>query len=479
MTNNGTVLIIEDDHEQKKRYKSIVEKLSYEVVTINNVTEAKNALKTLSIDFALIDIHLSPPNQMNIAEGIELIAYVKANYPEIIPIAMSNDPKIETYKRAMDAGATHFVKKPIVNEDELAIDIENARAKFSLQKVSNLVFKTKTFPSHLAAKVPDGIVLSDELRLKAKKIATGKTLPVVIYGETGTGKEEFAKLIHRRRCETQGAIPFVSVNCGNLDDNMAASLLFGHLKGSFTGATTTTSGYIGEANGGILFLDEIHYLSKTLQQRLLRVLNDGTYERLGDTKKLRSTFQVITASTKDLDEQVDVGNFLLDLRTRLIGRDIFLPPLRERKEDIPALISLFVSQDNVEMKPEDLTKLAQKCAGYYWQGNIRLLQRAIQTLLADTILCGETFNLDALPLWRTMLAPSSSQASAQTLPGSLVEKILGPLQDPCDIETAVELYEKTILERALTKHEKLSDAASALGISRASLDGKRKKHGIL
>ena len=175
MTNNGTVLIIEDDHEQKKRYKSIVEKLSYEVVTINNVTEAKNALKTLSIDFALIDIHLSPPNQMNIAEGIELIAYVKANYPEIIPIAMSNDPKIETYKRAMDAGATHFVKKPIVNEDELAIDIENARAKFSLQKVSNLVFKTKTFPSHLAAKVPDGIVLSDELRLKAKKIATGKT----------------------------------------------------------------------------------------------------------------------------------------------------------------------------------------------------------------------------------------------------------------------------------------------------------------
>ena len=139
-------------------------------------------------------------------------------------------------------------------------------------------------------------MVSDAIRETVRKIAAHGRVPVVIYGETGTGKEEVAKLIHRRRVELGGPIPFVPVNCANLRGGTAVSTIFGHKKGAFTGATETTSGFVGEAHGGILFLDELHALTLECQQHLLRVLNDGTYSRVGEAKELYSDFQVIVAT---------------------------------------------------------------------------------------------------------------------------------------------------------------------------------------
>ncbi len=393
------------------------------------------------------------------------------------------------YGSPLRSGASHFIKKPILDENEIAIAMEAALGNSSLKKTSeSLIKRPQKLSNDLDFRCPDGIVLSDSLRAQAKKIAKYKKLPVTIFGETGTGKEEYAKLIHRERCSIEGLLPFVSVNCGNIDDQMASSLLFGHIKGSFTGAVSTTNGYIGDADGGILFLDEIHCLSKSLQQRLLRVLNDGTYERLGDTKQLRSSFMVITASTKNLDLEVESGRFLLDLQMRLTGNDIELPPLRERKEEIPTFVELFFAQERVKVSAEELTKIIKKCQSFYWQGNVRLLQRAIQALIGTTAMCGEPVNVDALPAWKAMFPPASagipnepkkeSPKKCDQVAKEIQESILQALQEDRNLHSSMDNYESAVIAAALTRHELLQDVAAALGIPRSTLDNKKKKHNL-
>ena len=152
--------------------------------------------------------------------------------------------------------------------------------------------------------------MSEKNKQLAQRLAENIEIPVLIKGETGTGKEIFARLIHSFRDEKSSKVPFIAVNCATLNSDNATSILFGHKKGSFTGAHETTEGFIGEANGGILFLDEIHHLPAECQTRLLRVLNDGTYTRFGDSRDLKSDFQVIAASTLSLDKLVEEGSFL-------------------------------------------------------------------------------------------------------------------------------------------------------------------------
>jgi DNA-binding NtrC family response regulator len=233
-------------------------------------------------------------------------------------------------------------------------------------------------------------------------VALSRRLPLTLYGETGTGKEEIAKLVHRYRVELDGGVPFVPVNCANLTGDLAASLLFGHRKGAFTGADETTSGFIGEANGGILFLDEIHALPPTCQQRLLRVLNDGSYERVGESRPLRSEFQVIAASTRDLDTEADAGRFLLDLRMRLTGVDLELAPLRDRMHDLADLILVALAKEGVTISAAEVTRIAERCRLYQWKGNIRQLFRVIQTLVVMASFNEEEIRAENLPVFKSM-----------------------------------------------------------------------------
>lgn len=317
-------------------------------------------------------------------------------------------------------------------------------------------------------KCADGVVFSKEIRETIGLIAGDKEIPAVILGETGTGKEEVAKLIHKRRCDLEGSIPFVSVNCATLDDGTAVSALFGHKRGAFTGADSNTVGLIGEANGGILFLDEIHTLSRACQQKLLRVLNDGKYQRLGETKSFESRFQVVAATTKDLDDEVEAGNFLLDLRMRITGVDISLLPLRERLEDLPMLMAIFFETKKVAISQIDFIALEEKCREYYWQGNVRLLFKVLNLIRlkrnSDRV-------VSSLPCLKPMLSPR--QNSVETFShGDFIKQSFSEISSGKSITQIVQKFEMSLIQMALLHHKKKVQAAIFLKISRQALNAK-------
>ncbi len=314
--------------------------------------------------------------------------------------------------------------------------------------------------------------------LTAIRYSAKSDLPVVIMGETGTGKEEVAKLIHKA-ITLKSPRPFVSTNCANLDGELAGSTLFGHRKGAFTGAENSSKGLIGEADGGILFLDEIHYLSLENQQRLLRVLNDGSYMRLGDVKESRSSFKIIVASTKDLDEEVNRGRFLLDLRSRLIGVDIHLPPLRERHAELTAFIELYFKkrpQAAKKIPQSELPLLIKHCQNYYWQGNIRQLFKVLDSLFTKAEIENRSIKAIEMPIFKTMLAPKHNTGCENEALTDAIDYLHLAYQKDIPLNQSLSFFEKFIIESTLKRHRKISSAHEALCISRTQFHMKRAKY---
>lgn len=481
--NKPFLLITEDDLAQLGRMLVIAQEARLEARGANTLSEAKKCLASKPVEILLTDIHLSGSREQNSYEGLELLAFVKEHYPEVICLAMSADPKIETYEKALAQGATQFLRKPILNADELSIALDQARSKKALERAASLSGSPK-LPESLLTSCPDGVLLSEQIRTLCAKVAANRKIPVVLYGETGVGKEVVARLIHRLRVASEGCIPFVAVNCANLTQDLAVSQLFGHRKGAFTGADQATVGLIGEANGGILFLDEIHHLSLPSQQKLLRVLNDGTYERLGETKPQRSTFQVIAASTQDLDEAVERGEFLLDLRMRITGIDFAIPPLRERLSDLPILVGLFFAKERLTVAEAEIIKIAERCAQFHWRGNVRQLFQVLQALLVMSSCNSEEIKADNLPIFKSMLENKRDQYAAitslgaQGIPADSLGKLANFLENDAPLEGAIDFFEKLVIQGAIARHPKLADALQILQVSRSTLDAKRKKYGL-
>lgn len=327
------------------------------------------------------------------------------------------------------------------------------------------------------ALTPASIVLKQGLRELAETIAASHDIPSLIYGETGTGKEEYCKLIHHLRRQHSKSLPFVAVNCANLRGDLALSALFGHKKGAFTGASQDAAGYIAMANGGILFLDEVHSLDMNSQQRLLRVLNDGSYQRIGCDHTQYSQFQLICASTKDLDSLADSGEFLIDLRMRLMGFEVKLLPLRERKDELPELIRYFFRREGLELSEPVIEELSATCSSFYWQGNIRQLFRCLKVLLA--LSKGESSRIHGgcLPIYKSMYSPESSSE------GPMISKdeaaAVLPLSQDMDLGAALANYERLVIRRTLQRHPSVTDALKVLGISRSSFAAKRQKYGLI
>ncbi len=465
------ILIVEDTISELNRYQTLAEKIwTVEVATC--FEEVKKILDIRPIDICLTDIHLSRSLNRSSYEGYDVIQYIRENYPEILILAMSSDPRIETYNRTHSLGVRSFVKKPILSEDELRIAVESANHNDLLYKSS--LSHTITLPHDIENICQDGVVLDPYIRKRVAGMARRTDAVTVIYGESGTGKEEVAKLIHKRRVELEGHVPFVPVNCANLDTATATSRLFGHKKGSFTGASETTVGLIGEANGGILFLDEIHRLSTECQARLLRVLNDGTYERLGDTRTLCSSFQVIVASTLNLDKLVLDESFLIDLRSRLTGIEIYLKPLRERFDELNLLVKLFFAKEKVSISHEQIETIVSKCSNYYWQGNIRQLFNVLKSLVITCEMDEIAIDADLMPEFITMFPPQGKDR-----PVSKQNESFPPIKrQGTNLNQLVYDFEKSLIIKALSEYRKIGDVAAKLGISRSSLDNKRKKFGI-
>jgi len=267
MKGERRVLIVEDSMAQIGHLFEVVRIAGFDPRAVVSLGEAKAALGERGYDILLTDIHLTVSRDQDSFEGLELLSFVRSEYPEVLCLAMSSDPKVETYREAVRRGALHFFRKPILGGDEFRIGVESAKSRQGLlQSVHKGGDRRR---DALLTRFPDGLVIDEHTRTVARKVASSRKLPLTLLGETGTGKEEIAKLVHRYRVELDGGVPFVPVNCANLTGDLSASLLFGHRKGAYTGADETTNGFIGEANGGILFLDEIHALSPACQQRLL------------------------------------------------------------------------------------------------------------------------------------------------------------------------------------------------------------------
>lgn len=309
-------------------------------------------------------------------------------------------------------------------------------------------------------------------------LAQYPTLPLVLTGETGTGKEELAKILLKTRKERGENIPFVAINCAHLNMDLAASLLFGHRKGAFSGALESTCGYIGDAHGGILFLDEIHALSSATQQKMLRVLNDGTYTRVGEVKELCSKFQLVVASTRDLDDEVVQGRMLPDLRHRIEGIEIKLLPLRERVEDTADLIRLAFARHGYDCDPCLFEALVARCIAYHWPGNIRQLLRAIDLCLIKAKIEQRDIRLSDLP---QPAATPSEQGDATTL-NPVSEAAVSMLQhaftNDVPLETVMNTVEKAVIAAACARHQTFVAAQRALDIGKTTLDMKRRKYRI-
>ena len=477
-----SILIVEDDEMQLQRYCDLALLAGYTVHHARDLDEARDQLDRVNIDVLLTDIHLSSLPQQSSYEGYELLSYVRDNCPETTAIIMSFDPRIETFNKALELGAANYIKKPLINEHELTIAVSYAKER---RQYHDLTKKIDAANKGTGLKVgcKDGIVISDKVRNDALCVARSREFTCVITGETGTGKEELAKLIHRRRVEKEGSIPFVAVNCANIEPNLAVSQLFGHRKGSFTGADQASIGYVGEADGGVLFLDEIHHLSMECQRKLLRVLHDGSYQRLGDTKTLYAKFQLIVASTMDLDDLVERGKFMVDLRSRMIGIDIHLPPLRERLNDLDPLVKMIFAKENAPVTASELSKIVTLCKSYYWQGNIRQLYKVLKTMIMRASIEEKPILADDLPVTKNMYAPGEETGTVDSTANSTslqqaIELLKVSTTQDVPFKKTIEGVEKALILAAIERHKTLADAASGLELARSTFDMKKKQYGL-
>ncbi len=478
-------LIVDDNADELHRISEYISSLGGKWVIAQDYDAAAACCDKQAIDCMITDIHLDE-NILDgrVPQGIRLLSYVKSNHPEILSIAMSGDPRLDTFYKSAQQGAGSFITKPIKNPDAIMIAYQEGiskRIQTKLDKPINL----PNFLKQIYERYPEGIVMPQEARRILQGMAKNAETPLVLTGETGTGKEQAAKLVHIFRTSAEGNVPFVAVNCATIERDLATSLLFGHKKGSFSGAADTTNGYVGEANGGILFLDEIHHLDMKCQQKLLRVLNDGTYERLGDTKTLTSKFQLITASTKSLEDAVNDGSFMVDLCMRIAGGiELFLQPLRERQHDIPALVGIFLASKNgLSLTEDEFRRLCKRLQSFEWKGNIRQLFKLLQTWIITAQCQGTQPSVDYLPFVPGLSSRDPNPVMVHDEPADpLVREAMSLLMDAMSkdvrLEDSIDNLEKRILQKAIERHRTIGDACAALKISRSSIDAKRKKHGI-
>jgi DNA-binding NtrC family response regulator len=437
------ILIVDDDPGLRESFRLILED-GYELIEAVDGRQALEAVRSGAVDLVLLDIRLPE------MDGIEVLERIKALDDQLEVILVTAVKTVRTAVAAMKLGAFDYITKPFEEDDLLSV-IRRALEKRSLER--EVVF----LRSELARRPEFGEIVGNHpemqklFRLIAHVARVSTT--VLITGESGTGKELIARAIHRQGPRRDK--PFVAVNPAALSETLLESELFGHERGSFTGAFQRKLGKLEMAQGGTLFLDEIGTLKAELQSKLLRVLQEREIERVGGTRTIRLDVRVIAATNVDLKQAVANQTFREDLYYRLNVLPIAVPPLRDRREDVPLLVQHFIRRYNAEMNkhveglaPEAMTVLHD----YPWPGNVRELQNIIERLvgLVDKSLIG----VSDLPL--DLLLPDSTVRlrQAETLP----------------LRQATDEFERQIVLRVLERVRwNRSEAARILGIHRNSL----------
>ncbi len=444
------ILLIDDDVNLNKVVAYQLRQQDYEVTTANNGLEGLEQFQKNPFDIIISDIQMPDIN------GIDLLQKIRKKDKAVIFIMITAYGSIDSAIKACRLGADDYLTKPF-SKEQLSFTIEKALRIFRLQN-ENLALKEELKGRFRFDNMVAGSGVMQDVLKTAVRVADSDA-SVLILGESGTGKELIARAIHYNSPRKDQ--PLVIVNCPSIPDNLMESELFGHVKGAFTGAVSDRAGKFEQADGGTIFLDEIGELKGDLQARLLRVLQQKSFDRVGGSKPVEVDVRVIAATNRDLQQMVKQQQFRDDLYYRLSVVPIHLPPLRERKEDIPALVESFLRKFDQQRRFTITTEAMQVLQQYPWPGNVRELENIIERLI--TLAGDTTIDVADLPDY-IRFNENESGAFSVTIP---------------EEGLALEDVERRIIKETLKRSDgNQSRAARLLKIPRHVLLYRMKKLGI-
>jgi len=444
-----TILIIDDEESICLSLKGIFSDEGYEVFTASSGEEGLTLIEEELPGLVVLDIWLPG------IDGIETLTRIKSKYPQIPVVIISGHGTVESAVKATKLGAFDFIEKPLSLEK--VVLIANNALDLARLEEENILLKKKIKQDYELQ--GESRVITD-LKEMIHIIAPTNAW-ILVMGENGTGKELVARSIHRdsRRAD----MPFIEVNCAAIPEELIESELFGHERGAFTGATTKKRGKFDLANEGTLFLDEVADMSLKAQAKILRILQEKKFQRVGGAKIIETDVRVLAATNKDLEREMEEGRFRQDLFYRLNVIPLYVPPLRERKEDIPLLANHFIKEFSIKEGKllQGITEGALEILmAHSWPGNVRELKNIIERLVIMSP--SEFITADDIPV---------------LLKGS---EIPAPVATPIftgSFRKAKEVFEKIYLARKLSEHEwNISKTAEAIGIERSNLHRKIKSY---
>jgi two-component system, NtrC family, nitrogen regulation response regulator NtrX len=448
MTNEPHLLVVDDEAGIREALASILEDEGYLVESVGSAEEALALAGSHDFDVVLLDVWLPG------IDGLEALSRLQASAKPPAVIMISGHGTIETAVRATKLGAFDFIEKPLSLE-KIIVLVRNALQQRRLETENQLL---RTELGHRYQ------VIGDSVPMKALRQQISVTAPtngrVLIYGESGTGKELVARALHAASLRSKG--PFVEVNCAAIPEELIESELFGHLKGSFTGATEDKIGKFQKADGGTLFLDEIGDMSLRTQSKVLRVLEEQRFERVGSNETKSVDVRVIAATNKHLEQEIARSAFRQDLFYRLNVIPFYVPPLRDRREDIPTLVKYFLGEfcSAYGKKTRELSDSAMEILiRYPWPGNVRELRNLVERLV---IVCPQA------RIEPHHLPPELFRGAAES-----------PHHPYSTLHEARSAYEREFILRKLQEHRwNMTQTATALGLERSHLYRKMKSLGI-
>ncbi len=451
------ILIIDDEPGIRSVLGEILHDEGHQITTAPDGLDGLAILKREVIDLIFLDVWMPHMG------GLDVLKAIRESYPDMTVIMMSGHASIDQAVKAIKIGAFDFAEKPLSIERVLTL-VKNALHLKEL-KVENQSLKTALF-------LDDKMIGTSPGMLKVREVieqSASSDARIMILGENGTGKELVAREIHLRSPRSRG--PFIEVNCAAIPETLIESELFGHEKGAFTSAVSRRKGKFELAHGGTLFLDEVADMSLSAQAKVLRAVQEMRFERIGGEETLEVDIRIITATNKDIKKEVREGNFREDLYFRLSVIPLYIPPLRERLEDLPDLVAYFLKKFQAQEGGREMTfspEALETIKTHLWPGNIRELKNYLERI---SIMVDE-------PVVSSENAAFFLQSAGQS-PGKSADPSISKLYLGMGLNAAKDAFEKAFIEEKLAESgNNLTKAAQALGLYPSNLHSKLKKYGI-